>query len=91
MLIEWMMNLGETIFDALFALVGALPALPSEIRTSVDTIFNLMFSGVSLASIFIDLHMVKILIPIEIAVLNFDHIIKLVMFILKKIPLIDIH
>lgn len=90
MLIEWMMNLGRVIFDAIFALGGVLPNFSPEVVDAVDTVFGYMFSAVSLVSIFVDMHMVKILIPLVIAIINFDWIIKFVMFVLKKIPILDI-
>lgn len=85
-----MMNLGKAIFDAIFWLCGALPQVPDSVRLAVDDVFNIMFDGVNLLDIFVDLDFVIVLIPIAIAILNFDKVIKLVMFILKKIPLLNI-
>jgi hypothetical protein len=90
MIIEWMLKLGLTIIDVLFVLTGALPAVPEGIENAVDSVFNFMFSGVNLLSIFLDMNVVKVLIPIVIGVINFDNIAKLVMFILKKVPVVNI-
>ncbi len=90
MLTEWMLSLGQHIIDVVFALTGVLPDFSSNITGAVDKVFILMFNGVSLVSIFIDMNMVKLLIPFVIAILNFDKIIKAIMFILKKIPILDI-
>jgi hypothetical protein len=90
MLIEWMMDAGVFLFDAIFALLGILPDFSPEIITAVDRVFEFMFSGVSLVAIFVDFAMVKTLIPFVIAILNFDRIIKVVMFVLKKVPLLNI-
>ena len=40
--------------------------------------------------IFIDLNMVKILLPVLLIVINFDEVWKFTMFILKKIPFLGI-
>jgi hypothetical protein len=49
-----------------------------------------MYSGVNLLGIFVDLNMVKILIPFVIAILNFDRIIKIIIFTIRKIPFIGV-
>ncbi|MDF2943577.1 MAG: hypothetical protein K0S01_2435 [Herbinix sp.] len=90
MIIEWMLNLGLVIFDAIFALLGVLPDLSPQIVTVVDYVFDFMFDGVSLAAVFVDFSLVKIMIPLVIGVLNLDRIIKTAMFIIKKIPIVDI-
>lgn len=90
MIVEWMINLGVNLFDVLMSMIGVLPDLPQAIIDAIDFVFNLMFDGVALASIFLDFNMVKLLIPLAIAVFNFDAIVKLIMFILKKIPILDI-
>jgi hypothetical protein len=90
MIIEWMLKLGLTIIDIIFTLTGVLPSFPESITGAIDSIFQFMFNGVSLLSIFVDLNVVKVLIPIVIGIINFDKIVKLVMFILKKIPVVNI-
>lgn len=90
MIAEWMMNLGLMIFDTVYLLLGVLPNMPELAIDALDTVFNIMFNGIGIASVFVDFRMVKILIPIVIAVLNFENIARLIMFILKKIPILGI-
>ena len=90
MIIEWMLYAGQTLFDLIFMILGILPDLPSSVVSAIDELFNFMFSGVSLVSIFIDIGMVKTLVPYVIAIINFDNIAKIVMFVLKKIPMLAI-
>lgn len=90
MIVEWMIRLGGFIFDVIYAMLGVLPTLPEAGVNALDFIFDTMFAGVSLASIFIDFSFVKIVIPITIAILNFDHIIKFITYLLKKIPVLGI-
>ena len=85
-----MMSVGLYFIDVLNAMLGVLPQVPQPVVNALDGVFGIMFSAVNLVGIFVDLSMVKILIPLAIAIINADKIIKLVMFILKKIPIIDI-
>ena len=86
MIAEWGLQLGMTIFDILYMLIDSLPNFPPNVINTIDYIFELMFSAVNLAGVFLDLGMVKTLIPIVIAVLNFDKMVKLIIFAIKKIP-----
>lgn len=90
MILEWMMSVGLYFIDVLNAMLGVLPQVPQPVVNALDGVFGIMFSAINLVGIFVDLGMVKILIPLAIAIINADKIIKLVMFILKKIPIIDI-
>lgn len=90
MLSEWMMAMGLGLIDILNSMLGVLPSFSPQITNAVDGMFNIMFSGVNLVGIFLDINMLKILIPLAIAIINADKIIKLVMFVLKKIPILDI-
>lgn len=90
MIIEWAMILGEHILDVLLSILGVLPNFSQDVIKVVDDVFAFMFSGVALMSIFVDFRMVKILIPFAIAIMNFDNIFKLIMFILRKIPFVGI-
>lgn len=90
MLVEWMINLGVNIFDVIMSMLGVLPSLPQVGMDAIDFVFNKMYSAVGLVGIFLDMGFVKVMVPIAIAVFNFDHIVKFIMFILKKIPIINI-
>lgn len=91
MISNGIINLGRGLMDVLFSLGGVLPNFSPDVVNVIDKFFAFMFGGINLLSIFIDMNMVKILIPFVIGILNFDKIIKVLMFILKKIPIIDIH
>lgn len=90
MLAEWMMDLGLILLDIIYSMLGVLPSFSPEVTSAVDGMFSIMFSGVNLVGIFVDLRMIKILIPITIGIIHADKIIKLVMFVLKKIPVLNI-
>lgn len=90
MIIEWMINLGVGLFDVILSMLGVLPNYPEPAIQTIDYVFDTMFAAVGLAGVFIDMNFVKIMIPIAIAIYNFDYIFKFIMFILKKIPIINI-
>lgn len=90
MIIEWMINLGVSFFSGIMSMLGVLPDLPEKGIHAIDYIFGVMSGSVGLAGIFIDMNLVRILIPIAIAIFNFDHIFKFIMFVLKKIPIINV-
>ena len=90
MIIEWVMNLGMGIIDVLFMMLDTLPNFPSKVITVINSVFDLMFSAVNLVGVFLDFSMVRTLIPIVILILNFDKIVKLIIFAVKKIPFIGI-
>lgn len=90
MIVEWVIRLGKMLFDVIMVLLGVLPDMHPKVIEAVDIVFGYMFDAVSLVALFIDFDMVKILIPLVIAVLNFDHIYTFVLWVIKKIPILDI-
>lgn len=90
MIVEWMMVLGLNILDIIYSMLGVLPGFSPDITNAINTFFDIIFGAIGLVSIFVDIDMVKVLIPLVIGIINFDKIIKLVMFILKKIPILNI-
>lgn len=90
MIAEFGMQLLEIIIGAIFSLLDILPDMPPTITNAIDSFFDLIWQGVNLVSFFLPMDTVVILIPIVIAIVNFDKIWKLIMFILRKIPFVGI-
>ena len=86
MIIELTLILGKMLLKGIMALFGILPDMPHAAVNAIDKLFEFMISGVGFATVFIDFRFVKILLPITIAIINFDKIVKLVMWIIRKIP-----
>ena len=57
----------------------------------VDNFLDLIFNNLTLLGFFIRPITLSIVIPILIILLNFEEIYKFVMWILKKIPVLNIH
>jgi hypothetical protein len=90
MIVEWAMKLADVVVKVVFSLLGVLPSMPDSVTSVVDNFFDLIFVGVSIFNFFVPLNFVVVLIPIVIAIVNFDKLYKLVMWILRKIPFIGV-
>lgn len=89
MIIKGLFELVYALLSIVFAPIN-LPDLPVGIQNVFDDLLDILVSAVDLCSLFIDFSVVKWLIPVVIAVANFDKIWSLIMFILKKIPFLGI-
>ena len=90
MITEWALQLVGLIVEAIFAVLDILPNIPQSVISAIDSFFGLIFQGVHLVSFFVPMDMVAILIPLVIAIVNFDKIWKVIMFIIRKIPFLGI-
>lgn len=89
MIVMGLLNIVKLLLNVLFGWVS-LPEFPPEFDALFDTFFGYMDSGMAILSVFIDFNVVSVLLPIVILVHNFDHLYKLGMWILRKIPMIGI-
>lgn len=87
----------EALFRPIFAMVvgilsilPSLPDIPATISNGIDTFLNLIFNNVGLLGIFVPIDTIKVVIPLAIAIANFDHIYKFFIWIINKVPNIDI-
>lgn len=86
MIVDGALWLFDVIMDGLMLLLDALPTFPPDVVDVIDTVFGWLYSAVGMVDIFIPISIVRLLIPILIAVLNMDRIVKLIVFLIKKIP-----
>lgn len=86
----------EAVFDMLVGLIKVvfgwinLPDLPAEIESVIDELFGYLEGGMGLLSVFMDISMLRLLLPVLLIIINFDKAYKLTMFILRKIPFLGI-
>lgn len=90
MILEALLNLIKVLLNVVFGWIS-LPPFPEELTTSVDTFLNLIFDNLSLLGFFIRPLTLTIAIPILIILLNFERVYKLVMWILRKIPFLNMN
>lgn len=89
MIIKGLFELILGLLKIVFAPIS-LPALPDGIQNVLDELLSVLTSAVGLLGIFVDLSVVKWLIPIVLVIANFDKVWSLIMFILRKIPFLGI-
>lgn len=84
----------KAIFDAILALLKVIfgilpnvPAFPDTLLSSLNTVFDTIFNNLDLLGLFVRIDTIKILVPLLIIAINFEHIYHFTMWILKKIPL----
>lgn len=87
MIFEFFANLCFGIVEFLFDLLPNIPQLPVSFATSLENVFNVIFDNLDLLGIFIRIDTIKIMVPLVILAVNFEHIYHLVMWAIKKIPL----
>lgn len=90
MLVELMLSLVKVLIDIIFAFLGILPDMPDALIVAINDFLDLLFAGASIVALFMPMDIVRILIPIVIAIVNFDKILNIIIFILKKIPFLGI-
>lgn len=89
MIIKGIMELVFSLLQIVFTPID-LPDLPSGIQSVLDELMGLFGSVIGLFGVFVDLNVVKWLIPVIIVIANLDKVWKLIMFILRKIPFLGI-
>lgn len=89
MIIESLINLLLSLIKFCFSWLN-LPAFPEEFTDLIGDFLDLIFDNVSLLGFFIRPTTLQILIPALIVVLNFDKVYHFVMWIIRKIPFLNI-
>lgn len=88
-------NLLNFLWDLLFMLIQILfgwiniPPFPEDLKNSINSFFDLIFNNLTFLGFFVRPTTLKIVIPLIIFIFNFKYIYKLSMWIIKKIPFIN--
>lgn len=90
MIISGLLSIVKMLVQLLFGWIS-LPQVPSGITTVVDQVFGYMQAGAGVLWFFIPQDLVLLLLPLVIVVANFDHLYKLGMWILRKIPMLGVN
>lgn len=89
MIVSSVLNLFVGMLELVFGWIQ-LPNLPDSIMSIIDKVFGYITGSIGLLGVFIDLDVVMVLIPLSIAVARFDDLYKMTMFVLRKIPFVNI-
>ena len=90
MIVVWGLELGEAIIRVIFTILNVLPAIPVEMISTIDWYFDFLMQGIDLFALFVDMDMVRLLIPVVISILLFDEMYQFIMWVIKKIPFLNI-
>lgn len=89
MIIEQMFTIFGSFLKVIFGWIS-LPQMPNEINAILSSFFVSIESGVGFLFIVFNMTLVRILLPLVLAVVNFERIYRTVMFILRKFPFLGI-
>jgi len=79
------------LIKLIFDLLPNIPAMSATITTYISQFTDLIFQGIGLIDILIDLNILKIVVIGMLAVNSYQYVYKITMFVLKKIPMLNIH
>ena len=86
MILSGLLSLVSYILDFVFDLLPDIPSLPVTVTSTIDTVLDLIFDHAGFIGFFLDLSLVRVLLPLVLVVANFEHIYHFALWILKKIP-----
>lgn len=89
MILEAILNLLKNLLFIVFGWIN-LPAFPEDLTNSINSFLDLIFNNLNLLGFFIRPSTLTLSIPILIALLNFEKLYKLTIWILRKIPMLGI-
>ena len=67
----------------------SFPPMPEAVTSVIDTLFGYMAVGIGFVWLFIPRQLVLVLLPIVLILENFDRLYRVVMWILRKIPFLN--
>ena len=90
MILENFLNILLSSIEFILSILPDIPSLPDELLSSAYSFIDLIFDNVGLLGLFIPISTIKVVVPLVLVIVNFDKIYKLTMWVLNKIPTLDI-
>lgn len=90
MIIESLLTAGFSLINLLLNLLPTVPTMGESLSNSFWYYWNTIFNNLSLVSCFVRVSTIKLIIPLLIFVINFEHIYSFGIWVINKIPFIDI-
>ena len=91
MLLEGLISLVVTLIKAILSIFPSLPECPAEGLTAINDYISMIITNAGgLIGLFVDLNTIKIVLPIVLVLIEFEHIYDFVMWLLRKIPFLGI-
>lgn len=89
MIVSSVLNLFVSLLELVFGWIN-LPSFPDSLMSVINQLVDYITASISIMAVFVNMNTVRTLIPLVIAVVEFDKLWTLTMFILKKIPFVNI-
>lgn len=86
MILEAIMSLCTGIIQLLFSWIN-LPQFPEGAKTAINTYMSLIFDNLDFLNFFINVNTLKTVALIAVAVYGFEHVYKIMIWVIHKIPL----
>lgn len=86
MILEAIMTLCTGVIQLLFSWIN-LPAFPASAQTAIDTYLSLIFDNLDFLSFFVHVSTFKTVALVAVSLFAFEHIYKIMIWIIRKIPL----
>lgn len=90
MIIELLLSAIMGLFELVLNLLPVIPALPESFMNSISVFFDMLKSGLGIFYFFIRPSTVAIALPLAFAIVQFEHIYRGIMWIIRKIPFASI-
>ena len=90
MILENLLDILLSSIEVILSILPDIPSLPDELLSSAYSFIDLIFDNVGLLGLFIPISTIKVVVPLVLVIVNFDKIYKLTMWVLNKIPKLDI-
>lgn len=90
MILENLLNILLSSIEVILSILPDIPSLPDDLLSSAYSFIDLIFDNVGLLGLFIPISTIKVVVPLVLIIVNFDKIYKLTMWVLNKIPKLDI-
>lgn len=89
MIVAGILNLIKELLFLCFGWIN-LPQFPESLTNLLNTFLDIIFQGLGLFGFFFRPATIKIVIPILLILINYDKVYKFTMWILRKIPMLNI-
>lgn len=87
MILELIISAITLVLKTVLGILPNIPPLPNSLSTSLNNVFTTIFNNVNLLGLFVRISTIKLLVPLVIIVVNFEHLYHFIMWIIKKLPL----
>lgn len=88
-ILSFLFDILEKFIHLLFDWIN-IPSFPDTLRNSINSFLDLIFNNLSFLGFFIRPSTLKIIIPLLLILINFKYIYKISMWIIRKIPFLNV-